>query len=315
VLEAENLAFAYDGRPVVRDFSVRVQRGDRIGLIGPNGVGKTTLLKLLLKELQPQHGHVRHGSNLQIVYFDQARAQLNPEARVVDCVGEGRDTVTLGGRSKHVMSYLSDFLFAPERARSPVKSLSGGERARLLLAQLFARPANVLVMDEPTNDLDIETLELLEELLGDYLGTLFLVSHDRAFLDNVVTSCLAFEGDGRIREYVGGYSDWLRQRGAAASAGTEPTPAIEKPPAGTVPRAASRTKLSYKDQRELDALPARIEALEQEQLRLHARLADPAVYASAVTAKEVNARLKELQAELAAAYARWEQLESQTTGD
>ncbi len=314
VLEAEDLAFAYDGRPVVRDFSLRVQRGDRIGLIGPNGVGKTTLLKLLLKELTPQHGHVRHGSNLQIAYFDQARAQLNPEARVVDCVGEGKETVTIGGQTKHVMGYLGDFLFAPERARSPVKSLSGGERARLLLAQLFTRPANVLVMDEPTNDLDIETLELLEELLGDYQGTLFLVSHDRTFLDNVITSCLAFDGDGCVQEYVGGYSDWLRQRPSGGIADREPA-AAEKAPSNTPARAAGRVKLSYKDQRELGALPARIEALEQEQARLHTRLADPAVYGDAATAKDINTRLKGLRAELAAAYARWETLEAQTVVD
>jgi ATP-binding cassette subfamily F protein uup len=315
VLEAEDLAFAYDGRPVVRDFSLRVQRGDRIGLIGPNGVGKTTLLKLLLKELPPQQGQVRHGSNLQIAYFDQTRAQLNPEARVVDCVGEGRETVTIGGQTKHVMSYLGDFLFAPERARSPVKSLSGGERARLLLAQLFARPANLLVMDEPTNDLDIETLELLEELLADYQGSLFLVSHDRAFLDNVVTSCLAFEGDGRIQEYVGGYSDWLRQRPAAGFASREPAPQADKSPASKALHAASRTKLSYKDQRELDALPARIEVLEQEQVWLHARLADPGAYADTAAAKDLRARLKTLQVELAAACARWELLEAQAAAN
>ena len=315
VLEAEDLAFAYDGRPVVRDFSLRVQRGDRIGLIGPNGVGKTTLLKLLLKELTPQHGHVRHGSNLQIAYFDQTRAQLNAEARVVDCVGEGKDTVTIGGQTKHVMGYLGDFLFAPERARSPVKSLSGGERARLLLAQLFTRPANVLVMDEPTNDLDIETLELLEELLCDYQGTLFLVSHDRAFLDNVVTSCLAFDGDGRVQEYVGGYSDWLRQRPPSGITDREPAPPAVKTPSGTTARAASRVKLSYKDRRELGALPARIESLEQEQARLHARLADPEAYGDAATVKDLNMRLKALEAELVAANVRWEALEARTAVD
>ena len=310
VLEAEDLAFAYDGRPVVRDFSLRVQRGDRIGLIGPNGVGKTTLLKLLLNELPPQQGRVRHGSNLQIAYFDQARAQLNPEARVVDCVGEGKDSITIGGQSKHVMSYLGDFLFAPERARSPVKSLSGGERARLLLAQLFARPANVLVMDEPTNDLDIETLELLEELLGDYQGTLFLVSHDRAFLDNVVTSCLAFEGDGRIQEYVGGYSDWLRQR-AGKPPSVEKTK-LDKPPAPpTETRKPAGKKLSYKDQRELDQLPGRIERFEREQADIHTRLADPGLYGrDPAAAKKLGARLKEIETALREAYDRWQTLDA-----
>ena len=308
VLEAENLALAYDDRPVVRDFSLRVLRGDRIGLIGPNGVGKTTLLKLLLKQLAPQAGHVRHGSNLQIAYFDQTRARLNPEARVVDCVGEGKETVTIGGQTKHVMGYLGDFLFAPERARSPVKSLSGGERARLLLAQLFARPANLLVMDEPTNDLDIETLELLEDLLTDYQGTLFLVSHDRAFLDNVVTSCLVFEGDGRVQEYVGGYSDWLRQR-PANTASTRVAAKTAAPRANTPQKPARR--LSYKDQRELETLPGKIERLEQEQAQLHQRLADPNAYSDPATAKELNARLKVLEAELATAYMRWETLETQ----
>jgi len=307
VLEAEHLTFAYDGRPVVRDFSLRVQRGDRIGLIGPNGVGKTTLLKLLLKQLAPQAGPVRHGSNLQIAYFDQARAQLNPEARVVDCVGEGKDTVTIGGQTKHVIGYLGDFLFAPERARSPVKSLSGGERARLLLAQLFTQPANVLVMDEPTNDLDVETLELLEDLLTDYQGTLFLVSHDRAFLDNVVTSCLVFEGDGQVREYVGGYSDWLRQRPVK----TESVRAVKTAmPLASAPKKIVG-KLTYKDQRELDALPDRIERLEQERAQLHQRLADPGVYGDPAAAKELNARLKALEAELTTAHARWETLEKQ----
>ncbi len=310
VLEAENLAFAHDDRPVVRDFSLRVQRGDRIGLIGPNGIGKTTLLRLLLGQLAPDSGTLRHGTNLQIAYFDQTRAQLDPEMRVVDCVGEGKDTVTIGGQTKHVMGYLGDFLFAPERARSPVKSLSGGERARLLLAQLFARPANVLVMDEPTNDLDIETLELLEDLLTDYQGTLFLVSHDRAFLDNVVTSCLAFEGDGRIQEYVGGYSDWLRQRPEKIDAPREAKTEKTSPPS-VEPRKPLSKKLSYNDRRELEVLPGRIERLEQEQAQLHQRLAGANAYGDPATAKESNARLNVLEAELATAYARWEILETQ----
>ena len=316
VLEAQNLNFAYEGKPIVRDLNLRIMRGDRIGLIGPNGVGKTTLLRLLLAQLEPNSGSLRHGTNLQVAYFDQTRSQLDPEARVVDCVGEGKETVTIGTQTKHVMGYLQDFLFPPERARSPVKSLSGGERARLLLAQLFSRPANVLVMDEPTNDLDIETLELLEELLLDYPGNLFLVSHDRAFLDNVVTSCLAFEGDGRVKEYVGGYSDWLRQRSpvpvareaAPQSAATPATKAeTKKPTAGK--------KLSYNDQRELEQLPVRIEKLEREQAQLQASLADPDLYRRDATAfKTLSVRTKEVETDLTQAYARWEQLEALRLG-
>jgi ATP-binding cassette subfamily F protein uup len=316
VLEAENISFSYSDRLVVRDLSLRVMRGDRIGLIGPNGVGKTTLLKILLGQLEPTSGSLKHGTNLQVAYFDQTRAQLDPEARVVDCVGEGKETVTIGTQTKHVMGYLQDFLFAPERARSPVKSLSGGERARLLLAQLFSRPANVLVMDEPTNDLDIETLELLEELLLDYPGTLFLVSHDRAFLDNVVTSCLAFEGDGRVKEYIGGYSDWLRQRPAtpAARAAT-PAKAAAPAPKPEVKKSAAGNKLSYKDQRELELLPARIEQLEQEQTRLQASLADPELYRrDAAAFKTIGVRVKQVETDLAQAYARWEQLEALRQG-
>jgi ATP-binding cassette subfamily F protein uup len=310
VLEAGHVSFGYKDRPIVHDLSLRVMRGDRIGLIGPNGVGKTTLLKILLGELEPTTGTLKHGTNLQIAYFDQTRAQLDPEARVVDCVGEGKETVTIGGQTKHVMGYLQDFLFPPERARSPVKSLSGGERARLLLAQLFTRPANVLVMDEPTNDLDIETLELLEELLLGYDGTLFLVSHDRAFLDNVVTSCLAFEGDGVVQEYVGGYSDWLRQR-------AEPPVPVKETKTGKAPSAPveakkpSGRKLSYKDQRELEQLPARIEQLEQEQTGVQERLADPELYKrDPAGMKQLTTRLAEIEKELTVAYARWEALEA-----
>jgi len=316
VLEAEHVSFSYADRPIVRDLSLRVLRGDRIGLVGPNGVGKTTLLKILLGQLEPTSGKLRHGTNLQVAYFDQTRAQLDPEARVVDCVGEGKETVTIGGVTKHVMGYLQDFLFPPERARSPVKSLSGGERARLLLAQLFTKPANVLVMDEPTNDLDIETLELLEELLLDYPGTLFLVSHDRAFLDNVVTSCLAFEGDGNVREYVGGYSDWLRQRHSAPETACEPK--AEKPAATSPvePKKPAAKKLSYKDQRELDQLPARIEQLETEQASLNTSLADPELYRRDPTAfKNLDVRMKQIEAELREAYTRWEQLEAQRSGE
>jgi ATP-binding cassette subfamily F protein uup len=255
---------------------------------------------------------LKHGTNLQVAYFDQARAQLNPEARVVDCVGEGKETVTIGGQTKHVMGYLQDFLFPPERARSPVKSLSGGERARLLLAQLFTKPANVLVMDEPTNDLDIETLELLEELLLGYDGTLFLVSHDRAFLDNVVTSCLAFEGDGVVREYVGGYSDWLRQRAEPPVPVAKDSQPVKSLPSAAEPKKSAAKRLSYKDQRELDQMPTRIAQLEGEQTEVQQRLADPELYRRDPAAmKTLSARLQALEAELSTAYARWEALETQ----
>jgi len=315
VLEAEHVSFSYADRPIVHDLSLRILRGERIGLIGPNGVGKTTLLRILLGQLEPTRGTLKHGTNLQVAYFDQARAQLNPEARVVDCVGEGKETVTIGGQTKHVMGYLQDFLFPPERARSPVKSLSGGERARLLLAQLFTRPANVLVMDEPTNDLDIETLELLEELLLGYDGTLFLVSHDRAFLDNVVTSCLAFEGDGVVKEYVGGYSDWLRQRAEPPVPVAKHSPPARSAAPAAEPKKPAAKKLSYKDQRELDQLPARIEALEKEQAQLQASLADPELYRrDAAAFKRLGERTKEVEVDLAQAYTRWEQLEAQRTG-
>jgi ABC transport system ATP-binding/permease protein len=306
VLEATGVSFAYDGKPVVRDLDLRVLRGDRIGLIGPNGVGKTTLLKLLLKQLEPTQGEVRHGTNLQIAYFDQTRAQLDPEARVVDCVGGGKEFVTIAGKSRHAMSYLADFLFPPERARSPVKSLSGGERARLLLAQLFSLPANVLVMDEPTNDLDIETLELLEELLAEYDGTVFMVSHDRTFLDNVVTSSLVFSGNGVVEEFFGGYSDWLRQRTAPAKpvSAKAVTEAPEK-------KTAKSRKLSYKDQCELDELPARIESLEKERDQLHAQLANPlSITGGTQGIQEVSTRLAGLDQELKQVYGRWEALEA-----
>ena len=312
VLEAKHLSFAYQGKTIVRDLDLRVLRGDRIGLIGPNGVGKTTLLRLLLGQLQPDSGTLRHGTNLQVAYFDQTRAQLDPEARVVDCVGEGKETVTIGTQTKHVMGYLQDFLFPPERARSPVKSLSGGERARLLLAQLFSRPANVLVMDEPTNDLDIETLELLEELLLDYPGTLFLVSHDRAFLDNVVTSCLVFEDNGRVKEYIGGYSDWLRQRSSKPAARAA---ASEKASVPAPKTAANKTvagkRLSYKDQCELEQLPARIVQLENEQADVLTRLADPELYKrDPAASKTLSARTKEIETALHDTYIRWESLEA-----
>ncbi len=312
VIEAEGLSYGWDGQPIVRDFSTVILRGDRVGLLGPNGSGKTTLLKLLLGELAPQAGSVRRGTQLQIAYFDQHRAALREDWNALDNVAEGREFIEVGGRRKHVLGYLQDFLFTPERARAPITRLSGGERNRLLLAKLFAQPSNLLVMDEPTNDLDVETLELLEELLAEYPGTLLLVSHDRDFLDNVVTSTLVMEGDGRVGEYVGGYSDWLRQRPAPSSAQAkkpEPKPAA-KPAEPIAASASAKRKLSYKDARELEQLPARIETLEADLAALTARMNDPAFYqrdGAAIAAH--NAEVARVQAELDAAYARWEALE------
>ncbi|MDR0181684.1 ATP-binding cassette domain-containing protein [Lysobacter arvi] len=313
VVEAKEVNFAYGDRVLVRDLSTTIFRGDRIGLIGPNGSGKTTLLKLLLGELKPQSGEVKLGSNLQIAYFDQYRATLREDWNALENVAEGREFVEVGGKSKHVIGYLQDFLFTPERARAPITRLSGGERNRLLLAKLFAQPSNLLVMDEPTNDLDVETLELLEELLGDYPGTLLLVSHDRDFLDNVVTSTLVMEGEGVVGEYVGGYTDWLRQRPvkSAPAANAKPATGTASPAAPASPAAAApKKKLSYKDARELEQLPARIEQLETAVAALAAQMNEPAFYqrdAAAIAAHtDLMART---QAELDAAYERWNELE------
>ncbi|HEY1910733.1 MAG TPA: ATP-binding cassette domain-containing protein [Vicinamibacterales bacterium] len=307
VIEAKHVSKSYDTKAVVSDFSARVLRGDRIGLIGPNGAGKTTLLRMLLGQLEPDAGETRLGANVQIAYYDQQREQLDPERTVFDTVGEGNDTVTANGRTRHVNAYLRDFLFSNERARSPVKALSGGERNRLLLARLFTRPANVLVLDEPTNDLDIETLELLEEELVEWPGTLLLVSHDRAFLDNVVTSTFVFEGDGRVREYVGGYEDWVRQRTSMEK--SQKTRA--KGEKAVVKATATTKKLSYKEQRELDGLPARIEALEVEQRTLAARIASPEFYKEGSAAiAEALARVDTLASELTTVYDRWHALEA-----
>ncbi len=273
VFEADHISKAYGGTAVVRDLSVRIMRKDRIGLIGPNGAGKTTLLRMLVGELAPDSGEVRRGTNVQIAYFDQQREQLDPERTVVDTIGGGNDTVTVGGVPRHVYGYLEDFLFPPERARSLVKTLSGGERNRLLLARLLTQPANVLVLDEPTNDLDIETLEIVEAQLVDYPGTLLVVSHDRRFLDNVVTSTLVFEGGGVVREHVGGYEDWARKRQVAPPPPPE-APREEAPrgPAARKPKPGRKTKLSFNEQREHQALPDRIAALEREQGELQARV-------------------------------------------
>ncbi|MDX1431596.1 MAG: ATP-binding cassette domain-containing protein [Gammaproteobacteria bacterium] len=310
VVEARGVGFAYDGEPVVGDLDVLVERGDRVGVIGPNGSGKTTLLRLLLGELEPDSGEVIRGTRVETAYFDQLRAVLDPSATLADSVAEGADHVIVNGERRHVIGYLADFLFTAERARQRVAALSGGERARLLLARLFARPCNLLVMDEPTNDLDIETLELLEDRLMDYAGALLLVSHDRAFLDNVVTSTLVLEGGGRVGEYVGGYSDWLRQRPAPPP---EPVPTRRHTDAGArgKARSAAPRRLGYREQRELATLPERIEALEHDIARAHARLADPELYRgeadAIVTAKR---ELGALQIELEAAYARWAELEA-----
>jgi ATP-binding cassette subfamily F protein uup len=287
-------------------------RGDRIGLIGPNGSGKTTLLKLLLGELAPQTGEVKLGSNLQVAYFDQYRATLREDWNAIENVAEGRESVEINGRHKHVIGYLQDFLFTPERARAPITRLSGGERNRLLLAKLFAQPSNLLVMDEPTNDLDVETLELLEELLFDYPGTLLLVSHDRDFLDNVVTSTLVMEGNGGVGEYVGGYSDWLRQRPVLPAAPLA-RPAVPAATPAAVPASAvvpAKRKLSYKDARELEQLPTRIEALEAKLSELTDAMNDPGFYQrdGAAMAAHNNA-LASTQIELDSAYARWAELD------
>jgi ATP-binding cassette subfamily F protein uup len=318
VFEAEAVTKSFDGRPILTDFAVRVMRGDRVGLIGPNGSGKTTLLKVLLGDVQPDAGDVRRGANVQIAYYDQQREQLDPERTVWETVADGHDTVTFNDRTQHVHGYLRDFLFPPERALSPVKALSGGERNRLLLARLFARPFNVLVMDEPTNDLDIETLELLEERLATWPGTLLLVSHDRAFIDHVVTSTLVFEGEGRVQEYVGGYEDWLRQRRSAEAEATA-TPARRATSGANAAAIATKEparaarKPSYKEQMELEQLPARIEALETEQKQLQSLVTSEEFYKRpASEIHEALARLEELEALLLAAYTRWDALDSRT---
>ncbi len=307
VVECSNANYAVAGRPLIVDLNTLILRGDRVGIIGPNGVGKTTLLRLLLGDLAPASGSIRHGTRLETAYFDQRRAQLDEARSVIDNLADGRHFVDVGGQTRHVISYLQDFLFTPDRCHTPIGALSGGERNRLLLAKLFSKPSNLLLLDEPTNDLDIETLDLLEDRLSEYSGTVLLVSHDRAFLDRVVTSSLVFEGDGRVNEYVGGYNDWLRQRRAlrtpAASVGKGPRRETRKPRPPV-------SKLSYKDQRELDLLPNRIQALESAIEALHGRMADPAFYqlpGEAIAAGKDQ--LRSAETDLQCAYRRWEELE------
>ena len=312
VAELDHVSKSWGARRIVSDFSTRIQRGDKIGLIGPNGAGKTTLLRLILGELQADAGTVRQGTKLEIAYFDQFRTQLNPDSTLADVISPGSDWVEIAGARKHVIGYLEDFLFAPERARSPVSSLSGGERNRLLLARLFAKPANVLVLDEPTNDLDIDTLELLEQLLQDYDGTLFLVSHDRTFLDNVVTQTIAAEGDGVWKEYAGGYSDWANYQASLAKVAADKPKSEAKPVAKPAEAVKAKTdKLSWKEQRELEALPEKIAALEAEQAKLTALLEDPGLYQrDAQGAQNASARLATIDDELMALLERWEALEA-----
>jgi ATP-binding cassette subfamily F protein uup len=311
VAELENVSKTYGERKIINDFSCRIQRGDKIGLLGPNGAGKSTLLKIILGELAPDSGDVKMGTKLSVAYFDQLRAQLNEEATLADTISQGSDFIEIAGNRKHVISYLGDFLFAPERARSPVKSLSGGERNRLLLARLFTRPANVLVLDEPTNDLDIETLELLEELLANYDGTLFLVSHDRSFLDNVVTQVIAFEGDGNLKEYVGGYEDWVRVKKYEASQSATTKPVAPKVEAKVeTPKAKPSNKLSFKEQKELEEIPQKIEKLEREQEELAAALGAGDLYRdNPAHAKQLQERAAIIEDELLQLMARWEALE------
>jgi len=314
VIDVNGVSFAYtrNGERIIDNFTATIMRGDKIGIIGPNGSGKTTLLKLLLGELKTTDGTIRLGTNLEIAYFDQLHAQLEDNKAVWENVADGYSSITINGQSRHVVGYLQDFLFTPEQARSLVSTLSGGERNRLLLARLFAKSSNVLVLDEPTNDLDMETLELLEELLIDYAGTVLLVSHDRAFLNNVVTGTFALEGHGKVKEYAGGYDDWLRQRPVAVPPVEEtslPKPAKEKSPRPA--ELGAKKKLNYKEQRELESLTQQIEAMEQQQARLHEQMADPAFYKHPVDIIAATAaQAQQIDQQLKSAYTRWEQLES-----
>nr|WP_101118730.1 ATP-binding cassette domain-containing protein [Neisseria meningitidis] len=316
IAELEHASFAYGGKVIMDKFSAILQRGDKIGLIGPNGIGKTTFLKLILGELQPTYGRIRIGSKQEVAYFDQFRSALNENDTVFYTLGQGNDYVEVGGKKKHVMSYLEDFLFPPARAQSPVSSLSGGERNRLLLAKLFTRPANILILDEPTNDLDIDTQELLEDLLRDYQGTVFLVSHDRMFLDNVITQSIIFEGNGRLKEYIGGYQDYIDAKSREAKIQTESAPkTADAEPVKEKPKANRTVKLSYKEQRELDALPDEIAALEAEQAEINAQLSDPEIFKDYEKASALQSRAEEIEMLLLEKLERWELLETKQNGN
>ncbi|WP_118836482.1 ATP-binding cassette domain-containing protein [Neisseria meningitidis] len=316
IAELEHASFAYGGKVIMDKFSAILQRGDKIGLIGPNGIGKTTFLKLILGELQPTYGRIRIGSKQEVAYFDQFRSALNENETVFYTLGQGNDYVEVGGKKKHVMSYLEDFLFPPARAQSPVSSLSGGERNRLLLAKLFTRPANILILDEPTNDLDIDTQELLEDLLRDYQGTVFLVSHDRMFLDNVITQSIVFEGNGRLKEYIGGYQDYIDAKSREAKIQTESAPkTADAEPVKEKPKANRTVKLSYKEQRELDALPDEIAALEAEQAEINAQLSDPEIFKDYEKAGALQSRAEEIEMLLLEKLERWELLETKQNGN
>ncbi|HFC5885784.1 TPA: ATP-binding cassette domain-containing protein [Neisseria meningitidis] len=316
IAELEHASFAYGDKVIMDKFSAILQRGDKIGLIGPNGIGKTTFLKLILGELQPTYGRIRIGSKQEVAYFDQFRSALNENDTVFYTLGQGNDYVEVDGKKKHVMSYLEDFLFPPARAQSPVSSLSGGERNRLLLAKLFTRPANILVLDEPTNDLDIDTQELLEDLLRDYQGTVFLVSHDRMFLDNVITQSIVFEGNGRLKEYIGGYQDYIDAKSREAKIQTESAPkTADAEPVKEKPKANRTVKLSYKEQRELDALPDEIAALEAEQAEINAQLSDPEIFKDYEKAGALQSRAEEIEMLLLEKLERWELLETKQNGN
>ena len=314
VAELEHASFQYDNKLIMNDFSAIIQRGDKIGLIGPNGIGKTTFLKLILGELQPTRGKIRIGSKQEVAYFDQFRSALNDSDTVFYTIGQGNDFVEIGGKKRHVMSYLEDFLFHPARAQSPVSSLSGGERNRLLLAKLFTRPANILVLDEPTNDLDIDTQELLEDLLRDYAGTVFLVSHDRMFLDNVITQSIVFTGNGSLKEYIGGYQDYLDAKTRESQFQAASATAQERQPEKEKPKANRTVKLSYKEQRELDALPDAIAALEAEQAEINAALSQPEIFKDYEKAGALQARADEIETALLEQLERWEMLEAKQNG-
>jgi ATP-binding cassette subfamily F protein uup len=309
VIEATDVSFGYDDKPIINHFSCSIQRGDKIGLLGPNGAGKSTLLKLLLKQIEPTEGEVEQGTKIQLAYFDQLREQLDPNVTVADTVADGNEFLEVSGVQRHVMSYLADFLFTPARARSPVKSLSGGEKNRLLLARLFTKSANLIIMDEPTNDLDLETLEMLEEKLVDYAGTLLLVSHDRSFLDNVVTSVFVFEDEGVVNEYIGGYAEWfeLEKKRKQQAIDNKPTDILKN----EKPKIKAKKKISFKEQKELEVLPNTIDSLEAEQGALTEVMADAGFYTQGQdeTNKTLD-RVKEVEAKLEVAYKRWDELEA-----